>query len=127
VSDNVLTAEDYADAREAFQDAFTDTVVIQSYNSATSDAEGATTPTYTDQAPIRGLVTGLHYKDVQRAQGAGIEADVKLLLPALSAIKTKDRARVTHWETGTVRTLEVTGYAAPSREFVRGVLCKEYQ
>lgn len=123
MSDQILTAADYAEIRGAIESTFTDTVVVEA-RTRVNTSQG-TSYTYSTRSTTTGLVVDLTGYELLRAQQVSKEVSVEAQLPAQTVVEGSDRIRVTNHETGAVRVLEVVAVLKPSREFKRRVLCKE--
>lgn len=122
--DALLSTDDYAEARAAFEETFTDAFVVEA-SADVFDANGVT-PSWSAGATGLCLVIDLSGQERVQADRMGLEVSSKVRLPALTAVVPKNRIQVTHWETGAVRIFQVEYIPKPSREFFRDCWAKEF-
>jgi SPP1 family predicted phage head-tail adaptor len=122
--DTTLSVREYAEIRDTVTKTLPDDAVVE-YATQTETSNGRT-PAWSQRSTSKAAVMDLSWQERMQAQAQKLEVTSKVRLVALTSVEHKDRIKVTHWETGAVRTFQVEGLPKPSREFFRDVWCKEY-
>lgn len=124
----VLTPRELAEIRGVFGPLIMpDGVSIYRTTSSTADGMLGYTPTFTLLDTVECSYMALNGREAAIAAALAVEADLVVLMPALTDVTEKDQLVLTDTETSEIKHLEISHVADMTRELVTKVYATEYR